>query len=60
LKELLEPVTGGDPMSDAKYVRRSLATLSAELMALGHHACPSTVAELLRPLGYHLYSMSSA
>lgn len=55
MKELVEPVTGGEPMSDAKYVRRSLATLSAELLALGHPACPSTVAELLRPLGYHLY-----
>jgi Rhodopirellula transposase DDE domain len=52
---LLEPVTGGDPMSQAKYVRRSLETLSAELAVLGHQACPSTVAELLRPMGYHLY-----
>ena len=52
---LLEPVTGGEPMSDARYVRRSLAALSTELAAQGHHVCPSTVAELLRPLGYHLY-----
>jgi hypothetical protein len=51
---LLEPVTGGDPMSEAKYVRRSLQTLSVELAALGHPACPRTVAELLRPMGYHL------
>ncbi len=42
-------------MSQAKYVRRSLATLSAELASQGHAACPSTLAELLRPLGYHLY-----
>ena len=42
-------------MSQAKYVRRSLATLSAELASHGHAACPSTLAELLRPLGYHLY-----
>ena len=42
-------------MSQAKYVRRSLETLSAELAALGHQASPSTVAELLRPMGYHLY-----
>jgi hypothetical protein len=55
LNALLEPVTGGDPLSEAKYLRRSLATLSAELVAVGHPACPSTVAELLRPLGYHLY-----
>jgi Rhodopirellula transposase DDE domain len=52
---LLEPVTGGDPMSEAKYVRRSLGALSAALAALGHPASPSTVAELLRPMGYHLY-----
>ena len=55
MKELLEPVTGGDPMTEAKYVRRSLEALSADLANRGHQACPSTVAELLRPLGYHLY-----
>lgn len=32
-----------------------MQTLSTELAALGHPACPSTVAELLRPMGYHLY-----
>src|SRR3954453_6247072 len=54
LKELAEPVTGGDPMSDAKYVRTSLQTLSDGLRELGHLACPTTVAELLRHLGYNL------
>jgi len=42
-------------MSEAKYVRRSLGALSAALAALGHRASPSTVAGLLRPMGYHLY-----
>lgn len=41
-------------MSTAKYVRRSLQTLSDDLAALGHQACPTTVADLLRDLGYRL------
>jgi Rhodopirellula transposase DDE domain len=54
LKELAQPVTGGDPMSEALYVRRSLQTFSDELAALGHDACPTTVADLLQELGYRL------
>jgi hypothetical protein len=41
-------------MSDDRFVRRSLRTLSDELAALGHAACPTTVADLLRELGYNL------
>jgi hypothetical protein len=48
-------VTGGDPMSDDKYARRSLRALSDELAALGHRACPATVGRLLRGLGYNLH-----
>jgi hypothetical protein len=48
-------VTGGDPMTEAKYVRRSLQALRDELADLGHAACPDTVADLLRDLGYNLY-----
>jgi hypothetical protein len=55
LKGLVEPVTGGDPMSTAKYVRRSLQALSDELAGCGHPASPPTVAALLRDLDYHLY-----
>jgi len=44
---LVEDVTGGDPQSGAKFVRRSLAALSRELLALGHQADPATVAKLL-------------
>jgi hypothetical protein len=41
-------------MSGDKYVRRSLQTLSDQLTDLGHHACPTTVAELLREFDYKL------
>jgi len=51
---LVEPITGGDPMSEALYVRRSLQHLSDELAELGHAACPTTVADLLEDLGYRL------
>jgi Rhodopirellula transposase DDE domain len=40
-------------MSGDKYVRRSLQTLSDQLADLGHAACPTTVAALLRELDYH-------
>jgi len=55
LQELAQPVTGGDPMSQAKYVRCSLQTLSEQLAERGHQACPATVGDLLRGLDYHLY-----
>jgi hypothetical protein len=51
---LAAPVTGGDPMTEAKYVRCSLQHLSDGLADLGHAACPTTVAELLRDLDYRL------
>ena len=41
-------------MTEAKYARRSLRTLSGELAGLGHAAGPDTVARLLRGLGYRL------
>ena len=41
-------------MTEARYVRRSLRTLSGELAQLGHVAGPDTVADLLRGLGYRL------
>ena len=60
LKALVKPVTGGDPMTEAKYTRRSLRTLSGELADLGHIAGPDTVADLLRDLGYRLRSQRQA
>ena len=50
----MQPVTGGDPMSDSRFVRHSLHHLSDELFGLGHDACADTVADLLRELGYNL------
>jgi hypothetical protein len=41
---LAAPVTGGDPMTEAKYVRGSLQHLSEALAERGHAACPHTVA----------------
>ncbi len=41
-------------MTEDKFIRRSLRQLSEELASLGHEACPTTVAELLRGLGYNL------
>lgn len=51
---LVEDVTGGDPQSGAKFVRRSLEALSRELAAAGHPACPATVARLLREEDFDL------
>jgi hypothetical protein len=51
---LAEPVTGGDPMTKARYVRCSLEHLSEALAELGHTACPDTVADLLREFDYRL------
>jgi len=41
-------------MTEDTFVRRSLRTLRDELEAHGHQACPTTVAALLRELGYNL------
>jgi hypothetical protein len=51
---LAAPATGGDPMTADQFVRRSLRTLSDEMAALGHEACPTTIAAMLRDLGYNL------
>jgi len=49
------PETAGDPMSDQKWVRSSLRTLSARLRAAGHQASPPTVGRLLKKLDYALH-----
>jgi len=41
-------------MTADRFVRRSLRAFSGELAELGHSACPDTVADLLRELGYNL------
>lgn len=52
---MVEPVTGGNPMTTDKYVRRSLQTLSDELADWSHQASPNTIAGLLRGLEYNLH-----
>jgi Rhodopirellula transposase DDE domain len=47
---LIEPQTGGDPITGKLYVRGSLAHLSASLTEV--KACPATVAAVLRQHGY--------
>jgi hypothetical protein len=56
LAELVEPVTAGDPMSDQKWVRASLRSLSRRLEEAGHPASPPTVRRLLDAQGYRLHA----
>ena len=42
-------------MSEQKWVRSSLRTLSERLRAAGHVASPPTVGRLLKGLGYALH-----
>lgn len=42
-------------MTADRFVRRSLRALASDLQALGHAACPGTVAGWLRELGYNLH-----
>ena len=51
----MEDVTGGDPQSGDRFVRRSLQALSDELHALDHPVCPATVAKLLREQDFNLH-----
>jgi hypothetical protein len=52
LERLLTDETAGDPMTDQRWARSSLRKLQARLLAEGHAASPSTIARLLRGLGY--------
>jgi hypothetical protein len=52
----VETQTGGDPMTQRKWVRRSLRHLSADLRRRGHRACPNTVGRLLRKQNFSLKS----
>ncbi len=45
---LVEAETGGDPLGEQKWVRRSLRHLSRELKHQGHEASPMTVRRLLK------------
>jgi hypothetical protein len=54
LKDLLEPVTRGDPMAPLLWTAKSLRNLAAGLTGLGHRVCHNVVAGLLREMGYSL------
>jgi hypothetical protein len=56
LRGLVEPVTAGDPMSERKWVRASLRSLSRRLGEAGHPASPPTVRRLLGGQGYRLHA----
>jgi hypothetical protein len=54
LQALVEPETAGDPMSEQKWVRSSLRSLSKRLTDAGHPVSPPTVRRLLADLNYAL------
>lgn len=56
LKELLQPVTRGDPGSYLLWTCKSTRKLAAELQGKGHEVSYSTVARLLGDLDYSLQS----
>ena len=53
---MVEPETAGDPMSQKKWLRSSLRSLSRRLKARGHRASASTVRRLLKA---HKYSLKA-
>jgi hypothetical protein len=55
LQDIVTPETAGDPMSEQKWVRSSLRTLSQRLKEAGHVASPPTVGRLLKKLDYALH-----
>jgi hypothetical protein len=56
VQAVVEPVTAGDPMSEQKWVRASLRSLSRRLGDAGHAASPPTVRRLLDDQGYRLHA----
>ena len=54
LLELLEPHTKGDPMRPLLWTNKSLVALSEGLAEMGHIVSKTTVAKLLKMLGYGL------
>jgi hypothetical protein len=54
LTALVEPFVGGEPVSQKRYVRRSLRQLSAELARNGHAICPTVVGVMLRAQDFAL------
>jgi transposase len=51
---MVEPTTRGDPMSPLRWTCKSTRKLAKELKVRGHEVSHSTVAQLLKDLGYSL------
>ena len=58
LRDLVEPATRGDPMGRLLWTHRSLRSLAAQLAKRGHNVSHSSIADLLRSLGYSLQANS--
>lgn len=54
LEALVEPTTRGDPMSPLRWTCKSTRKLAAELTQQGHPLSHTTVATILKALGYSL------
>ena len=54
LEALIEPETRGDPQSPLRWTNKGLRKLASELNKQGFDVCHSTVADLLKKLGYSL------
>jgi hypothetical protein len=52
LRQILEPITLGDPIRPLRWVSKSHKKLAAALQAQGHTVSPNTVRTLLPQLGY--------
>jgi hypothetical protein len=52
LRQLIEPLTLGDPVRPLRWVSKSHKKLAAALQAQGHTVSPNTVRKLLPQLGY--------
>ena len=58
LRTLVDPSTGGDPMSPLRWTCKSTRQLAGALAGQGHRVSHVTVAEMLRDLGYSLQGNS--
>ncbi len=54
LEQMLKDEVAGDPMTEQKWIRSSLSRLSGRLADEGHQASSSTVARLLKKMGFSL------
>src|SRR4249919_671499 len=54
LEQMLKDEIAGDPMTEQKWIRSSVDRLSKRLADEGHQASGSTVARLLKKMGFSL------